>query len=49
MPTYCISNYSDMCAKLKEAKRQVRIKYPCLVEGSSGWHRAVENRQKRIK
>lgn len=33
----------------QEAKRQVRAKFPNLLEGSSGWMRAVENRMKRIR
>ena len=32
-----------------EAMRQVRAKHPGLIEGSSGWHRAVENRRRRLR
>lgn len=34
---------------LAEAKRQVRAKFPDIVEGSSGWYRALTNRLKRIR
>lgn len=43
------SDYAARCARLTEARRQVRVKYPDLIEGSSGWHRAVENRRRRIR
>lgn len=33
----------------REAERQVRAKFPDLIEGSSGWHRAVANRFSRIR
>lgn len=32
-----------------EARRQVRAKFPSLIEGSSGWDRAVRNRFDRLK
>ena len=31
-----------------EAVKQVRAKYPQLIEGSSGWHRAIQNRLSRL-
>ena len=48
MPNFGRSDYDARCRRLAEAKRQVREKYPDLIEGSSGWHRAVENRRRRI-
>lgn len=36
-------------ARRKAAEQQVRAKFPALIEGSSGWHRAVENRVRRIR
>jgi len=30
-----------------EAKRQVRLKYPRLIEGSSGWYRAMKNQRRK--
>lgn len=44
----CRTYYTYNCARLAEAKRQVKKKYPNLIPGSSGWNRAVENRRKRI-
>ena len=32
-----------------QALREVRAKFPRLIEGSSGWYRAVRNRLNRIK
>lgn len=31
------------------AAKQVREKFPGLVEGSTGWHRAFTNRMRRIR
>ncbi len=39
----------DHSARWREAERQVRAKFPSLIAGSSGWHRAVENRFKRLR
>lgn len=41
--------YYGNCKLLEKAKQQVRLKFPDLMEGSSGWYRAVENRRLRIK
>lgn len=33
----------------RRAAQQVRAKFPNLIEGSSGWHRALANRLKRTR
>ena len=38
-----------MQERRKEAERQVRAKFPALLEGTPGWSRAVRNRLARIK
>lgn len=47
MPTSGEYFYSDKSERIREARRQVRAKFPALMEDSSGWHRAVANRMKR--
>ena len=47
MPSNYCSEY-DKSKHWKEARRQVRAKFPTLLEGSSGWNRAVQNRFNRI-
>ncbi len=44
-----IFGYSDNRNYWEMAKQQVRAKFPDLREGTSGWHRAVENRFRRLK
>lgn len=41
--------YVDRSAQFREAERQVRAKFPTLIEGSSGWHRAVDNHMRRMR
>lgn len=41
--------YAAISRRRSLARRQVRAKFPALIEGSSGWNRAFENRFKRIK
>lgn len=41
--------YRNDSKRRKEAERQVRAKFPDLMEGSSGWCRAVANRMKRVR
>lgn len=48
MPTYYTVSVASMVARRKRAEAQVRAKYPTLIEGSSGWHRALSARMKRI-
>ena len=36
-------------AQIREAERQVLAKFPDIIVGSSGWHRAVANRIRRIR
>jgi hypothetical protein len=35
--------------RLGEAKRRVRQKFPALIEGSSGWMRAVSVQLKKVR
>lgn len=47
---FCFSELSVLARneRLKEAKRRVRKKFPKLIEGSSGWFRAVANQVKKV-
>jgi hypothetical protein len=46
MPSDLVLDYSPL---REEARRQVRAKFPGLIEGSSGWTRAVTNRFNRLR
>lgn len=49
MPTNYAGDYSKVRQEARKlAIIQVRAKFPSIIEGSSGWHRAVENRYLRI-
>lgn len=49
MPIHWDDSYSARKSDRRRlAESQVRAKFPDLIEGSSGWHRAVENRIRRI-
>lgn len=49
MPTMFTYEYRDLSKQRREAEKQVRAKFPALIEGSSGWDRAVQNRFKRLR
>ena len=46
MPIYT-SCFKQRNKRMIDAKNQVRAKYPKLIEGSSGWFRALNNVLKR--
>lgn len=48
MPTWLMESTASRVARRKAAEAQVRAKFPRLIEGSSGWHRAIANRLRRI-
>lgn len=39
----------ELVAHRKRAEAAVRTKFPNLIEGSSGWHRALANRLQRTR
>ena len=41
--------YRDQSARWRQAEAEVRAKFPALIEGSSGWDRAVRNRFNRLR
>lgn len=50
VPTYWMA--TDPLAwrrRQRLAEQQVRTKFPALIEGSTGWRRALENRLARIR
>lgn len=49
MPTHGYDDMAYRIARRKLAVAQVRKKFPRLIEGSSGWHRALENRLNRVR
>lgn len=49
MPTTEILGGRDRGFLMDCARSQVRAKYPGLLEGSSGWHRAVRSRYNRLR
>lgn len=50
MPTNGMDYYYPRLDKVTQiAKQQVRAKFPKLIEGSSGWSRAVANRVARLR
>lgn len=50
MPTIGLGfDYASHCALRRKAEAQVRAKFPLLIEGSSGWHRALANRLNRVR
>ena len=48
MPTTEWGGYVDRGRIRREAERQVLAKFPGIIVGSSGWHRAVNNRFDRL-
>lgn len=48
MPGYC-DDTAYRIARRRLAVAQVRAKFPRLIEGSTGWHRALENRLNRCR
>jgi hypothetical protein len=49
MPIEFGYGYRNDSALWREAERQVRAKFPGIIEGSSGWRRAVACRMKRVR
>ena len=49
MPCFSESNVLVLMERMREAKRRVRAKFPSLIEGSSGWFRAVANQIKKVR
>lgn len=49
MPTMFTYGERDQSKRWREAEKQVRAKFPTLIEGSSGWGRAVRNRFDRLR
>lgn len=47
MPGCYIESLADKAARRKRAEAKVRAKFPNIIEGSSGWHRALANRLRR--
>lgn len=48
MPTRSIYDYdTHRFDRRVRAENQVATKFPSLIRGSSGWHRAVKNRLRR--
>ena len=47
MPTLGDGNYRNASARIRLAEQQVSKKFPTLIRGSSGWHRAVSYRFSR--
>lgn len=41
------TDYETLASKRQEITRQLRAKFPSLMEGSAGWNRAYANRMKR--
>jgi hypothetical protein len=48
MPCFSESDVRVKMRRLIEAKRRVRCKFPKLIEGSSGWFRAVAHQMKKV-
>jgi len=42
------SNVLVRMERMREAERRVRLKFPKLIEGSSGWFRAVANQMRKV-
>ena len=49
MPTWLIESMWSVHQRRKIAEAAVRAKFPNIIEGSSGWTRAVANRYRRTK
>lgn len=49
MPTYGTDNTLRGMERRQLARAQVRAKFPELLEGSSGWHRAMDNRLRKLR
>lgn len=47
MPTWYVESYASVCARRKVAEAKVRAKYPNIIEGSNGWHRALSARMRK--
>lgn len=39
---------ASIALRRKQAEAQVRAKFPSIIEGSTGWYRALANRLRRI-
>jgi hypothetical protein len=49
MPCFSESNVLEKMERIREAKRRVRSNFPKLIEGSSGWFRAVAHQVKKVR
>jgi len=49
MPCFSESDARAQMKRLNEAKRRVRAKFPNLIEGSSGWLRAVAYHVRKVR
>ena len=49
MPCFSESDVRVKMRRLIEAKRRVRAKFPKLIEGSSGWLRAVAYHVRKVR
>ena len=49
MPCFCESNVLVQMERIREAKRRVRAKFSSLIEGSSGWFRAVAHHVRKVR
>lgn len=49
MPGMWIDDSRTRLERRRKAEKQVKAKFPNIIEGSSGWYRAVESRLKRVK
>lgn len=47
MPTHGYDDLKARCEHLKACAAKVRAKYPNLIVGSSGWHRALSNQLRK--
>ena len=43
------SNVLVQMERIREAQRRVRSKFPKLIEGSSGWFRAVAHQVRKVR
>lgn len=48
---FCFSELNVLVRmeRLREAERRVRKKFPKLIEGSSGWFRAVADQVRKVR
>jgi len=47
MPTLGYGDPIEQMERLRRAKARVRAKFPLLIEGSSGWYRALKVQRRK--